>query len=392
MTSTLSFRPAAVLAAALLLVVPACKTAPKDYGRPLPEGAPALLPLDPGEAPPRFAHDYYAKAEMLPALEQSIEWTKKKSSAKHFPIEGVTQERALKSLERFKQLLQESTDADAFEAAVLAEFEVLKSAGWDGNGGGVLYTAYCTPILEGSRTKTADCKYPLYAMPKDLVKGEDGAILGQKTAAGMQDYPDRATIEASAMLSGKGLELAWLKDPIDAYIAHVNGSAFIRLPDGSLYKLGYSAKNGREYSSLGQALVADGELPKDGVSLRSIREWAAANPGKVQDYLNRNESYVFFTPIEGTPRGSLNVPVTGNRSLATDKTLFPRGAIVYVAGSLGKGGEGALLDHFMFDQDTGGAIRTAGRADVYLGSGDEAEALAGATRSEGQLYYFFLKE
>jgi len=391
MTHNLRTRLVATCTAALLVVTSACQVA-KDYGRPLPEGAPALLPLDPGEAPPRFGHDVYAKAELLPALEQSITWTKKKSSAKFFPIEGVTQERATKSLERFKQLLTECTTPDEFESRVLAEFEVLKSAGWDGRGGGVLYTAYCTPILPGSRTQTAQWRYPLYAMPNDLAKGEDGVILGRQTTTGYEQYPDRATIEASALLVGKGLELAWLQDPIDAYIAHVNGSAFIRLEDSSLYKLGYSAKNGREYSSLGQALVADGQLSKDGVSLRAIRAWAQANPDKVQDYLHRNESYVFFTPIEGTPRGSLNVPVTGNRSLATDKTLFPRGALVYVTGTVGAGGEGAVIDHFMLDQDTGGAIRTAGRADVYLGSGDEAEQVAGATRSEGQLYYFFVKE
>ncbi len=383
---------AAAACATLLVVASACKTTQPDYGRALPDGAPALLPLGPDEVPPRFTHDYWAKQEMLPALEQSIAWMKKKSSPQFFPIEGVTHERALKSLERFKELLETAKDGDDFEAQVLAEFEVLKSAGWDGAGGGVLYTAYCTPILDGSRTQSATYRHPLYASPKDLAKAEDGTILGRKTNAGYEPYPERAVIEASAMLAGKGLELAWLKDPIDAYIAHVNGSASVRLEDGTLFKLGYSAKNGREYSSLGQALVADGELPKDGVSLRAIRLWASANPEKVQDYLNRNESFVFFTPIEGAPRGSLNVPVSANRSLATDKSLFPRGSIVYVSGKVGPRGEGTTIDHFMFDQDTGGAIRTAGRADIYLGSGDEAEQLAGSTRSEGQLYYFFLKE
>jgi membrane-bound lytic murein transglycosylase len=162
MTHNLRTRLLATFSAALLVATSACQVA-KDYGRPLPEGAPALLPLDPGEAPPRFGHDVYAKAEILPALEQSIAWTKKKSSAKFFPIEGVTQERATKSLERFKQLLTECTTPDEFESRVLAEFEVLKSAGWDGRGGGVLYTAYCTPILPGSRTQTAQCRYPLYA-------------------------------------------------------------------------------------------------------------------------------------------------------------------------------------------------------------------------------------
>ena len=102
---------------------------------------------------------------------------------------------------------------------------------------------------------------------------------------------------------------------------------------------------------------------------------------------------MFFTPIEGDPHGSLNVPVIANRSLATDKRLFPRAAVVYVEGKPGSGlASGAHIDHFMIDQDTGGAIRTAGRADVYMGSGPEAEATSGATRVEGQLYYLFVRD
>jgi len=147
MTHNLRTRLVATLSAALLVVTSACQVA-KDYGRPLPEGAPALLPLDPGEAPPRFGHDVYAKAEILPALEQSIAWTKKKSSAKFFPIEGVTQERATKSLERFKQLLTECTTPDEFESRVLAEFEVLKSAV-----GMVAVVVCCTP-----RTAPRSCR------------------------------------------------------------------------------------------------------------------------------------------------------------------------------------------------------------------------------------------
>ncbi len=160
-----------------------------------------------------------------------------------------------------------------------------------------------------------------------------------------------------------------------------------------MLKLGYAGKNGREYTSLGQELVKDKQLKKDEVSLRAIRRWAKEHPGEVQRYLDRNDSYVFFTPIEGNPHGSLNVPVSANRSLATDKRLFPRGSIVFVEGHPDSGiAEGAHVDHFMFDQDTGGAIRTAGRADIYLGTGPEAESRSGATRVEGQLYYVFVKD
>ncbi len=377
--------------AVTLVLLSACKSTKPDYTRALPAGAPALLPLGPDEKRPDFTADFARRDEILPALDLSIDWTKRKTSARHFPIEGVSSERALASLERFRELLTTTKDAQEFDRRLGEEFTVYKSAGWDGQGGGVLFTAYCTPILEGATVATSEYRYPLYALPRDLVKGEEGAILGQKVGNATQPYPVRRVIEASGMLKNKELELAWLKDSVDAYIAHVNGSAFIRLPDGEMFKLGYAGKNGREYASLGKALVDAKELKADRVSLQSIREWARKNPAKVQAFLDKNDSYVFFQPIDGNPHGSLNVPVTGGRSIATDKRLFPRGAITWAHGKSGTG-IGAQLDRFLFDQDTGGAIRTAGRGDVYLGVGDEAERLAGATRQEGQLYYLFLKD
>ncbi len=379
-------------ALALTLVATACKSLP-DYGRPLPEGAPALLPLEPGDPRPKITPQWEERADIITSLDQSLVWTKKESSKRFFPIENITHERALASLERMKDLLSTCTSAEDFDRKVENEFTIFKSAGWNGKGGGVLFTGYCTPILDGRLTKNETYRYPLYALPPDLVKGPDGAILGRKTARGTEPYPTRGVIEASALLEGQGLELAWLKDPIDAYIAHVNVSAFIRLDSGEMLRLGYSGKNGQRYTSLGQELVKDKKLGKDQVRLSKIREWSHANPGEVEQYLHRNDSFVFFTKIDGNPRGSLNVPVTGNRSLATDKTLFPRGAIVFVDTHQGaKANTGVDMEQFLFDQDTGGAIRTAGRADIYLGVGDEAEALAGKTRAEGQLYYFFLKD
>lgn len=376
----------------VLFAAAACKTVP-DYGRPLPDGAPALLPLGPGEPHPDFAQQWNEREEILPALDLSIAWTKKKTSPQYFPVEGVTHERALKSLERFRELLTTSKSEEEFHDAVEREFQIYKSAGWNGRGDGVLFTGYCTPILKGSRTQDTAHRYPLYALPPDLVKSPKGEILGRRTAAGLEPYPARKAIEAGNLLENQGLELVWLADPLDAYIAHVNGSAYVELANGELYKLGYAGKNGQPYTSLGGELVKDKQMKKDQVSLQAIRKWAAAHPGEVEAYLERNDSYVFFTPIDHPPHGSLDVPVTGWRSLATDKRLFPRGAIVYVDTKLhGATNHGAQVDDFLFDQDTGGAIRTAGRADLYLGVGPEAERLAGATRAEGQLYYFFLRE
>ena len=256
----------------------------------------------------------------------------------------------------------------------------------------MLFTGYCTPVLEGSTEQRPGYEYALYGLPSDLQKGPGGVIEGQITPEGLRPYPTRRAIEANHLLEGQDLELVWLADPLDAYIAHVNGSAVVKLPDESEARFGYAGKNGRAYTSLGKELVNAGELTADQVSLRAIREWASKNPTELAGFLERNESYVFFTPIEGNPRGSLNVEVAAERTLATDKTLFPRGALVFVDANLPDNyGRTSSFRKLMFDQDTGGAIRTAGRADIYLGVGPQAERRAGATRSPGQLYYYFLR-
>ena len=371
----------------LSLVASACNTTP-DYGSPLAEGAPALLPLGPNEKIPDFSPQWEQRAELLPALMNSLEWMRREHAKQFFPIAGIEYERALATLERFHEFLTTSYGPEDFQKSIEKEFQVYKSAGWDGQGGGVLFTAYCTPILRGRLQPDAEFRHPLYSLPDDLLKGRDGSVLGWETVLGRQPlYASRGAIEASGMLAGK--ELVWLADPIDAYLAHVNGSAFVELADGSLFRVGYAGKNGRQYRSLGKELEADGLIPRGEANLRSIRAWAAsASPEELKDYLGRNQSYVFFTPIEGNPHGSLDVPVTGWRSLATDKSLFPRGALVFAAGP----GDEPAMNRFLFDQDTGGSIRTAGRGDIYLGIGPEAEEIAGRTKIEGQLYYLFLQD
>ena len=369
-----------------LVLLAACKTTP-DYNAALLDGAPALIPLGPKEKAPDIGSQWERRDELLPALDQSLAWTRRGHAQQFFPIAGIDHDRALRSLERMRELLETSYGPEDFKKSVEREFQVFKSAGWNGKGGGVLFTAYCTPILAGSLQPDERFRYPLYALPKDLVKGRDGGVIGWDTPSGRKpQYPTRAVIEASGML--KGQELVWLSSPTDAYLAHVNGSAFVELGDGTLYKVGYAGSNDRGYTSLGKELEADGKIAAGEASLGTIRAWAAAaSEAELHDYLNRNQRYVFFTPIEGNPHGSLDVEVTGGCTLATDKTLFPRGALVFVEGPK----EDDVANRFLLDQDTGGAIRTAGRADIYLGVGPEAEERAGRTRIEGQLYYYFLK-
>jgi len=392
---------APLLASALspVLVLGACATTP-DFDRELPDGASALIEVaDPAELPD-LGSTWTDRDEVLVALDHSLAWTRRTHALQFFPIAGITHRRALASLERLREILLDAPDGGAFDRAVREEFTVYKSAGWDGRGGGVLFTAYYTPILDGQLVPDPVHAHPLYALPDDLVKGPGGEILGWQTVVGLMPFPSRRAIEASHLLADRGLELVYLRNPMDAYIAHVNGSAFIRLPDGGFLRLGYAGKNGRAYTSLGRELLEDGKVSPAQLSLAGLREWARTRPEEVEEYLGRNDAFVFFQPIEGTPHGSLDFEVSALRSLATDKTLFPRGAAVVVSADhtggpdrtdSPEGGSGEAFRRLMFDQDTGGAIRTAGRADIYAGIGEGAGDLAGGVKAQGQLYYLFLR-
>ncbi|MDQ7779141.1 MAG: MltA domain-containing protein, partial [Planctomycetota bacterium] len=193
-----------------------------------------------------------------------------------------------------------------------------------------------------------------------------------------------------------GQELVYLKDRFDVHVVHVQGSARIKLPDGREMKIGYAGKTDRPYMSVGLALVRDGKIAKDGLSLQAMREYFKAHPADLDRYLYENQLYVFFKEQDGGPWGSLNALVTPYRTIATDKTVFPRGCIAFVETKLPAAGPGggvaqAAYYGFALDQDTGSAIRAAGRCDVYLGVGPDAEKLAGQTYAEGKLYYIFLK-
>jgi len=205
-------------------------------------------------------------------------------------------------------------------------------------------------------------------------------------------WPGRAEIESSNMFAGT--ELVWVETELDAYIIHVNGSAKIFLPDNTYMYVGYAGKTDRPYSGLGRAMMEAGLIPKEKLSLAAIREYAKKDPAKVSELMRKNESFVFFTDYDGKlwPAGSLGVKVNEKASLATDKKIFPRGVVVMVDTVSPTFAQGpSPFQRFLLDQDTGGAIRAAGRADIYMGVGAAAELLAGGQFNDGKLYYFILK-
>ena len=208
------------------------------------------------------------------------------------------------------------------------------------------------------------------------MKGPNGEILGRKMSDGtVTQYPSRQEIASTNMLAGS--EIVWLGDPFEVYVAHVQGSAKIRMPDGKLQTFGYAANNGWEYKSVRECLVSEGKLQSENINLQTMIDYFKAHPQEVDSYVAQNPRFVFFRVESGEPRGSLNEPVTPFRTIATDKTIYPRACLAMIAADLG------YPAGFALDQDTGGAIRAAGRCDVYTGTGDSAAMLAGQTYKEG---------
>lgn len=273
------------------------------------------------------------------------------------------------------------------------QFDVYQSVGYNGEGI-VLYTGYFSPVLNAARERGGEFQYPLYSRPEDLVTDpKSGRPMGRKTAAGdVVPYYTRAEIESQKLLQGQ--ELVWLPDALSAYIIHVNGSAKLRMRDGSAMFIGYAGKTDRPYASLGQQVIKAGLADRNKMSLSELRKIFNREPQTVTEMMNVNESYVFFReyPEGNWPAGSLGFPVAGERSLATDKSVYPRGGLVLVdTDTISMTGQKKRFLQFMLDQDTGGAIKAPGRGDIFMGVGPTAEIVAGGQYAEGYLYYIFVK-
>lgn len=366
----------------------------KDYGRPLPPGALALRKIGP-EDYPDFGRGFDHRAGLEQAVRHSLAYLAKPSSQRYFPYGDITHERAVASLERFLEVLATAQTPAALNDAIRADFDVYQSVGCDDRGT-VYFTGYYCPIFDGRRERVGPYRYPLYALPPDLVKDEEGRTLGRRNPDGALNprYPSRREIEEGRLLDG--LEIAWLKSPFEAYVVTVQGSAKLRLEDGSLYELGYAGNNGHEYTPVSTAMIADGVIRRNELSLQTLLRYFSEHPQQVYHYCWKNERYVFFREAPGGPFGSLNTPVTPYRSIATDKEVFPRACLSFLTTTLPMVYDGQVVEAsyggFALDQDTGGAIRAAGRCDVFMGVGPSAEAIAGRTGAEGALYYVFVRD
>jgi membrane-bound lytic murein transglycosylase A len=242
-------------------------------------------------------------------------------------------------------------------------------------------TGYYEPEIEGSRVPLPGY-VPIYRLPPDLVRctKPDGT-----TGRGRLDetgtcilYFTRAEIE-DGVLTGKELELAWAKDPVDLFFLEIQGSGRIRMPDGSVMRVGYAGQNGREYVAIGRLLRDRGILPPGGANMQAIKDWIRAKPDQGRELMRENLSYIFFKELTGPgPLGALNVAVSPRATVAADPNFVPLGAPIFLKMDRHE------ANGLWVAQDTGGAIKGPNRFDTFWGAGPEAVAIAGGMSASGE--------
>ncbi len=276
-----------------------------------------------------------------------------------------------------------------------------------GAGDGFL-TGYYEPIIDGSRVPTGEFTAPLYRRPPNLVVSgrrklgdafpSKGVKVGRRFGRRkIVPYYDRGEIEDGALV-GWHLEICWLRSELDVLFAQIQGSARIRLEDGSILRVNYDAHNGWPYTAVGRVLVENKIIPKEEMSMQRIRDWMQANPDAAKDVRRTNKSYVFFRITglanEDEAVGGEGVPLTPGRSIAVDRALHAYGTPFFIAADLPIAGEKAATKfrRLVFAQDTGSAIVGPARADIYFGAGDEAARMAGRIRHPGQFVMLLPRE
>ena len=268
-----------------------------------------------------------------------------------------------------------------------------------------LVTGYYEPLLNGSRTRSEQYRFPLYAPPDDLLtidlaelypELKDKRLRGRVEGKRVVPYWPRSEIEAGKpALTGK--ELVFVDDAVEAFFLQIQGSGRVRLAEGGVMRVGYADQNGQPFRSVARVLIDRGELSPDGASMQAIKEWGRQHPEALPELLDQNPSYVFFrevTPdpaatIDG-PFGTLGVPLAAGRAIAVDPRSIPLGAPVFLATTWPLSTR--PLNRLVLAQDTGGAIRGPLRVDFFWGFGEDAARQAGRMKQAARLWLLWPKD
>lgn len=366
---------------------------------------PGLYKISPSQFPDFEDDMNYAYLEH--SISRSIEYLKRLPSSRQFKFGRDTfrADYMIKSLEFFLNFIQKKDSKQPIKKFIESNYVVYRSAG-SGKPEQVLFTGYYEPLLQGSLEKDSEYGFPVYSRPDDLTtvdlslfspdfKGKK--IVGRYSDRTLVPYYERKKIESDNILEGRAKPLAWVKDQVDLFFLQIQGSGKIHLSNGEKINVHYHTSNGRPYKSIGKLLIEQGKIPRSEMSMQKIRAYLKAHKEEVSSILNYNQSYVFFKIEEEGPLGCLEVTLTPGRSIATDRRVFPQAALAFIETKKPLvDGEGRIYEwndfsRFVLNQDTGGAIRGPGRADLFWGNGPYAEIAAGHMQHSGSMYFLVLK-
>lgn len=313
----------------------------------------------------------------------------------------ITSKDLIDTLEEFSKLLDQNLNLEEFSRQIHQNFNIYPAG--QGKNKRTLFTGYYTPLIEASRVRTDEYVYPLYDMPHDI---PDSRWAYNETSAYGNNYgyrasprkmPTRGEIDGKNFLSNRNLEVAWLKDDLERFFLHIQGSGILQYSDGDREGVQYVGSNMYPYKSVGKLMIRDRAISKAQGSMQGIKKYFKENPHQINRYLFQNKRYIFFRPTDRLPTGSGGAELVAGRSIATDKTLFPAGGLAFIMAKK------PVLDsnsriirwenflRFVLDQDTGSAIKGKGRADLYFGTGHEAGVAAGHYMQRGKLFYLVKK-
>ncbi len=341
----------------------------------------------------RAIHNSLKYLDAVPADRKVGEWPR-----------TFTAREVKESLNAFMELLNHVDTPESLTAAIHSQFDIYEAVNHPGEE--VLFTGYYQPVIEGSLEESSIFRFPIYGRPGDLLDADIGHfrpelqrknIVGRVEGNRFVPYFSRHEIDELGLLNGKGFEIAWAKDPVDLFFLHIQGSGLLQLQDGRVLQLNYAASNGLPYTSIGKVLLDQKRIREEEVSMQSLRRYLGDHPEQRDRIFAKNKRYIFFRIVEEGPIGNLGVPLTAGRSIATDKRLFPKGALALMVTQRPiLNSKGALVgwepfSRFVLNQDTGSAIRGKRRVDLFFGSGPQAAAAAGYMKRTGKLYFLMKK-
>jgi membrane-bound lytic murein transglycosylase A len=311
----------------------------------------------------------------------------------------------MQSLQYFLDFIRTNPSSRELKKFIRSHYNVYQSVGRDQKGE-VLFTGYYEPHLSGRLSPDEEFRFPIYTLPIDILKIDLSAfgdkykgetIVGRYTGETVIPYHDRREIDEDEALAGKAESLVWLKDPVDVFFLQIQGSGKVFLDTGEVINVHYHGTNGRPYRAIGTLLIEEQKIPKEKMSMQKIRAYLHDHPEEMAAVFNYNPSYVFFKLESEGPLGYINVLLTPGRSIALDRRIFPPAALAFiqtqkpVVDSAGQIDSWTDFHRFVLNQDTGGAIRGPGRADLFWGNGPYAEIAAGHLKHTGKLYFLVLK-